>query len=165
MSPASSSSERTLDQRLEDARTEARVTRALVRHEALTLHDFTVDVRSGRLTLEGDVNTKRQHKAVKRVLRGVSGIDDVENRVTIAGRAVEESEKAARIQASAASTEASIEASTSEERPPRGTYYTVESGDTLWNIAQRHQASIQRIKSLNRLDGSNLQPGQRIRVR
>jgi len=160
ISPASSSSDRTLEQRLDDVRIEARVTRALVRDPALTLYDFAIRVESGRLILEGDVNTQRQHEAIERVLRRVSGIEDVENHVTIAGRAVEKSKETAGVQASA-----SIKASTSEEPSAQGAYYTVESGDTLWNIAQRHQASIQRIKSLNRLDGSSLQPGQRIRVR
>lgn len=160
ISPASSSGERTLDQRLADVQTEARVTRALVRDPALTLYDFSVRVESGRLTLKGDVNTRRQHEAIDRVLRRVSGIEDVENRVTVAGRAVGEKKKTAGVQAAVG-----IEASASEEQSAQGAYYTVESGDTLWHIAQRHQASIQRIKSLNRLDGSSLQPGQRIRVR
>lgn len=42
--------------------------------------------------------------------------------------------------------------------------YTVRSGDTLWEIAQKHNTSIQKIMELNSLQSSNIRPGQKLRV-
>jgi membrane-bound lytic murein transglycosylase D len=43
-------------------------------------------------------------------------------------------------------------------------YYSVRRGDNLSNIADRHNVSITRLKRLNGLRGSTIQPGQRLRI-
>jgi len=44
-------------------------------------------------------------------------------------------------------------------------YHTVQPGDTLWNIAQRYQSDINKIKKLNNINNSkNLRSGTRIKV-
>ncbi|HHP7238688.1 LysM peptidoglycan-binding domain-containing protein [Longibacter sp.] len=144
-------STRSLEQRLSDASAEARVVQALAKQDDLRLFDFDATVRSGRLTLSGDVNTTDQHRLIDRVLARTRGLRAVTNRVTVAGRSPE----AAR----------GMIAEADAEQAAKGSYYTVRSGDTLWKIARSHRASVERIKNLNEIRGSSLQPGQRIRVR
>lgn len=43
---------------------------------------------------------------------------------------------------------------------PKGTKHTVESGDTLWSIAQKYGASVDDLKSWNSLGTSTLKKGQ-----
>jgi membrane-bound lytic murein transglycosylase D len=43
--------------------------------------------------------------------------------------------------------------------------YTVQPGDTLWDITQKfHGLTIEKIKSLNKLSGNKIQPGQKLIV-
>jgi membrane-bound lytic murein transglycosylase D len=44
-------------------------------------------------------------------------------------------------------------------------YYTVKSGDTLWDISQRFQSSVEKLRDLNGATASALRPGTRLRVR
>ncbi len=47
-----------------------------------------------------------------------------------------------------------------------GTYHTVRSGDTLWDLARRYGVSVDQIRRLNpSLDASDLKVGQNIRIR
>ncbi len=47
-----------------------------------------------------------------------------------------------------------------------GTFHTVRSGDTLWDIAKRYNISVQRVKTLNpSLDPSDLKVGQTVKVK
>ncbi len=43
-------------------------------------------------------------------------------------------------------------------------YYTVRSGDTLWGIAQSQGTTVTSIKSMNGMNGSRLEIGQKLRV-
>jgi membrane-bound lytic murein transglycosylase D len=44
-------------------------------------------------------------------------------------------------------------------------YHVVNRGDTLWNIAQRYEVTVQKLKELNKLNNSNqLKPGTRLKV-
>lgn len=43
-------------------------------------------------------------------------------------------------------------------------YHTVQKGDTLWNIAQRSNLSIDELKRLNKIRGNDVKRGQRLRV-
>jgi membrane-bound lytic murein transglycosylase D len=46
---------------------------------------------------------------------------------------------------------------------PDSKTYTVQPGDTLWSISQKFQGlTIEKIKSLNKLNGSKIQPGQKL---
>ena len=51
---------------------------------------------------------------------------------------------------------------TTKNGPAR--YYTVRSGDTLWDIAQSQGTSVDDIKSLNGMSSSRLKVGQKLRV-
>ncbi len=44
-------------------------------------------------------------------------------------------------------------------------YYIIRSGDSLWEIANRHNTTVEKIKRLNTLSTSKLKPGQKIRVK
>ncbi|MFY0626059.1 MAG: transglycosylase SLT domain-containing protein [Reichenbachiella sp.] len=48
---------------------------------------------------------------------------------------------------------------------PNGTYHIVQSGDSLWSIANKYQnVSIEQLKKLNNLSGSRIDPGQRLLI-
>lgn len=44
------------------------------------------------------------------------------------------------------------------------TYYTVKSGDTLWNISRTYGTDVQQIQELNSLDSSLIFPGQSLLI-
>ena len=151
----SDTGDRSLDDKLADARVEARVQQALVQERSLRVFDFQVAVVRGRVTLQGDVNTRDQYDEAARTARRVEGVAEVQNDVTVGGEPVSE----------AAPAEEQEAASETEESNTEAVYHTVGSGDSLWRIAQQYGTSIQRLRALNDLSGGSLQPGQRIRVR
>lgn len=143
-----------LEQRIADATAESRVIQALVKQDGLRVFDFDATVESGQLTIRGDVNTLNQHRLINRVLRRISGVTSTANQVTVSGRPFD-----------VVLAEAKQKGTPQAEEDSRKVYYTVRSGDTLWNIARQHAASVQQIKTINGINGASLQPGQRIRVR
>ena len=48
---------------------------------------------------------------------------------------------------------------------PEAAFHTVQSGESLWAISRRHGVSVEDIRRLNNLQGNNVRPGQRLRVR
>lgn len=52
-----------------------------------------------------------------------------------------------------------------ENDTQRNTYYTVKSGDTLYEIAQQHGMSVDELRDLNNLESDNLSIGQELTVR
>jgi membrane-bound lytic murein transglycosylase D len=45
------------------------------------------------------------------------------------------------------------------------TYYTIQSGDNLWDIAEKHDVTVSQLKSANNLKtNSRLKPGQKIKI-
>lgn len=44
------------------------------------------------------------------------------------------------------------------------TWYTVETGDSLWWIARKHDTHVKDVKRWNRLSGNIVRPGQRLRI-
>lgn len=62
--------------------------------------------------------------------------------------------------------QATAQSSPSKSRSKDFIYYTVQQGDTLWKIAQKHQGvSVEDIKKLNNIsDSHKIRPGQRIKV-
>lgn len=65
------------------------------------------------------------------------------------------------------SNPANIAANQSNITPARFVYYTVQSGDSLWEIAQKHQGvTVEQLREWNNLNhSSRIVPGQRLRVR
>ncbi|MEP7263276.1 MAG: LysM peptidoglycan-binding domain-containing protein [Bacteroidota bacterium] len=47
---------------------------------------------------------------------------------------------------------------------PKVVYHKVQHGDTLWNIAQRYNTTIQEIKKVNGINGSQIKVGSRLKV-
>ncbi|WP_066635739.1 C40 family peptidase [Desulfolucanica intricata] len=45
-----------------------------------------------------------------------------------------------------------------------GSYYTVQQGDTLWNISQNFNTTISEILSINNLTSTNIIPGQKLLI-
>lgn len=143
--------DRSLADRLDDARVETRVQRALVQERSLRVFEFRVEAVRGRVTLRGDVNTRDQYDEAARTARRVEGVSEVQNEVTVGSEPVSEDEPQA--------------SSGGEESESGAVYHTVDPGDSLWRIAQQYGTSISRLRALNDLPAGSLQPGQRIRVR
>lgn len=152
-SSSAATSDRTLAQRLDDARLEARVTQALVQQRRLRVFDLRPAATDGRVTLRGNVNTADQYRTAERTARRVDGVVAVTNELTIGGRPVTEKRLAA------------LSNDETEEDDAAAVYHTVQRGESLWAIARQYGASVQRLRSLNGLGSDDLQPGQRIRVR
>ncbi len=52
-----------------------------------------------------------------------------------------------------------------KKEAPRGEIlYVVQQGDSLWRIAQRYKADVEKIRSLNRLPSDSLQPGTQLQI-
>jgi LysM repeat protein len=53
---------------------------------------------------------------------------------------------------------------TPENNPVRPVYHTVQKGDTLWNISQRYNTTVDAVQKLNNMDSINIKLGQQLRV-
>ena len=63
------------------------------------------------------------------------------------------------------SAPASRSASGSNNSGAKYIWYTIRSGDTLWEIADKHDVTVSQIKALNKLKNhSRIQPGQKIKI-
>jgi len=70
---------------------------------------------------------------------------------------------------SASATKAGSESNSKPKTTPsssqRFTYYTIQTGDNLWDIADKFDATVSQLKSLNNLKNtSRLKPGQKIKI-
>ncbi|MFC2102072.1 LysM peptidoglycan-binding domain-containing protein [Bacteroidota bacterium] len=55
--------------------------------------------------------------------------------------------------------------SSSSHSGSKYTYYTIKSGDNLWDLAQKNNCTVSAIKSLNNIKNANrLRPGQKIKI-
>ena len=54
---------------------------------------------------------------------------------------------------------------TKQATPKTSRHYTVQRGDSLWAIAQKHNTTIPQLKQLNKLSSNLIHPGQQLRVR
>lgn len=52
-----------------------------------------------------------------------------------------------------------------KEVPPAPAFHTVARGDTLWNISQRYNTTVDAIKKLNDLNSNNIQLGMKLKVK
>ncbi len=57
---------------------------------------------------------------------------------------------------------ASQKAKTPEEES--GTFYTVRPGDTLWDISLKYGISIRQLKAMNKMRGSRIRPGEKLKI-
>jgi membrane-bound lytic murein transglycosylase D len=48
---------------------------------------------------------------------------------------------------------------------PQGSYHIVQSGDTLWDIAQKYDMSIKDLKKLNGKRSNTIKPGEKLQIR
>lgn len=143
---------RSIEQKLNDASTLARVKQALYRDRALRVFTFRLSVSNGHLTLQGDVNTPEQYHRAERVAGNVDGVDALTNELTVGGQPFPRDEEETADSAEPSGGEGTV-------------YHTVRGGDTLWDIAEEYQVSVDKIRALNDLRSSRLRPGQRLRVR
>jgi len=64
-----------------------------------------------------------------------------------------------------ASSSGNTSKTTSSSGSSKYTWYTVQSGDNLWEIAQRHDCTVSQIKALNNITNANrLKAGQKIKI-
>ncbi len=67
--------------------------------------------------------------------------------------------------ASSQKTEPNSKPKTTPSGSQRFTYYTIQSGDNLWDIASKFDVTVSQLKSLNNLkNNSRLIPGQKIKI-
>lgn len=179
------SDDRSVEQRVEDASLGARVQLALADAGGLSGYAFDTEVDGGRVILRGDVGSRSAYERAAEVARDVDGVGEVVNEVTVSGREIAAAEpepepepdttdEAPQIaenqsQEEASSTQEEEEAAKEEdEQEPEedeAVYHTVRSGQSLWTIARQYDVSISQIQRLNDLSGSNIQPGQELRVK
>lgn len=60
-----------------------------------------------------------------------------------------------------------VETASTEIKSPKPAfkYYIVQPGDTLWNIAKRHEGlTVEMIKDINNLSNTNIKPGTKLKV-
>lgn len=146
--------DRTVEQRLSDASLATQIRQALVRERDLRLFDFDPEVEGETVTLRGDVNTRAQRTKAEHAAERAARGRTVVNEITIGGRPADEVED-----------ESAADGSDDEGESTSTVYHTVQRGENLWEIARQHNASVERIRSLNNLSSDGLQVGQRIRVR
>jgi len=140
--------DRSLAQKLDDARLETRVKQALAGEEALRVFDVSPVAEGTHVVLRGDVNTPDQYETAEQAARRVVGVDSVTNELTMEGHPVTDE----RLDAAKADSGEAV-------------YHTVRRGESLWRIARQYNTTVQRLRGLNGLPSGRLRPGQRIRVR
>lgn len=146
--------DRSVEQRIRDASLATQIRQALVRQDALRVFDFEPTVDGETVTLQGDVNTRSQWTEAGRVAERLARDRTVDNAVTIGGRPAD------------TVTEESDDGDAADrEDGSNEVYHTVQAGESLWQIAERYGASVQRLRSLNDLTSDALSVGQRLRVR
>lgn len=175
------SDSRTLEQRLSDASVSAHVKLALVEERRLRRFEIEPEVQDGVVSLLGEVSSSEDRSLAEQVARGVKGVRSVRNVLDVPGMAALADSAAppmagAPIDTTAArpappDTATARPAPSSEVTAPAASssddeeYYTVRSGDSLWEIARRHGTTVDAIRRLNNLQADRLRPGDRLRVR
>lgn len=147
MSEAAPSS--TVADRLQDASLAARVRMALADDRSLRTYVFEPVAERSVVTLFGQVDTRAQYDRAAQIVRGVPGVADLVNELTVT------------------SSTARISSPRDEDGAAASgaLYHTVREGESLWIIARRYGTSISTIKRLSNLTSNTVRPGQRLRVR
>ena len=82
---ATTGADRTAGQTVDDASVTAKVKAALMAESGVDSNKINVDTFNGRVTLKGEGLNKTQIDRAVQVARGVEGVKDVDNRLTMAG--------------------------------------------------------------------------------
>ncbi len=75
--------ERTVDARIDDATITAQIKSALLTRRATSALNTTVKTYNGSVTLGGAAKNEAEKELAERLTRGVDGVQDVQNRMTI----------------------------------------------------------------------------------
>ncbi len=144
---------------VQDAQTEARVLLALADDARLSAYPFTVDVVEGEVVLSGNVGTQSEQQHAVQVVNSVDGVRRVVNGITFTETVASEPAPAG------GSTNGRAPETPRAASAPEAEFHTVQSGESLWAISRRHGVSVEDIRRLNNLQGNNVRPGQRLRIR
>jgi LysM repeat protein len=159
-----------LAERLDVARVVARAEVALAQDEALRPFRLRARLDQGAVVLTGRVATAAQRERAEAVLRGVDGIGRVDNRIEVDTSAQRSAGPLPpRLRPAPAEPPPAAAQAAGEPRQaasePEAVYHTVRSGDTLFALSRRYGVSVAEIQRRNNLRGTNLRPGQRLRIR
>jgi len=173
-----------LTERLEAARTLARVQSALAGDPQLARFVLSAAARDGAVVLSGTVATEAARARAEQVARGVRGVGAVSNAIRVdaqAGRTSGRlpppvrtarpevrSAEPPQVEAMTPAPPAAAPSAPAPSAPAaqeRATHHTVRSGDTLGAIARQHGVSVQQLQQLNNIRGTTIRVGQRLRVR
>jgi len=111
----------------------------------ITNFDFTLD-GNGKLTLSGECANRSDYEKVALTAGNIQGISEVDNNMTIASEVAANSQE------------------------PESTLYTVEKGDSLWKIAEKHYKNGSKYKLIFEAnapmikDEDEIYPGQVLRI-
>lgn len=149
--------------RLADLRLETAVRLALVEDARTRALDVAVAARDGGVEVRGDVPSALA-PLVAEVARGVRGVRVVGGSA-VPDRPAPSTDRAApplRVQPAAERPAAPVRPASTGDGP---VYHTVERGDTLFSLARRYDTTVQTILDLNGQRSTDIQIGQRLRVR
>jgi len=154
--------------RLADLRLATAVRLALVDDVRTRALDLSVAARNGDVEIEGDVApaARRTVDEVARRVRGVRSVGGVGSLTDVPASPVAVEPRAPE---RPASSDRSAEVAREPERgsPARSgpVYHTVQRGDTLFSLARRYDTTVDAILDLNDRRSTDIQVGQRLRVR
>jgi nucleoid-associated protein YgaU len=152
-----------LDEALEEARLVSRIKIALAEDDALRAFTFEPTADDGVVTLRGTVRTAAQKRRVDELVGALDGVERVVNDVQVAAG---QHRGASELPPVEPEPEPVAEEEESEpESEPEEVYHTVRRGDSLIAIARRYGVSVDEIRRLNGIRGSNIRIGQRLRVK
>lgn len=153
--------------RLADLRLATAVRLALVDDVRTRALDLDVVARNGAVEVDGEIpaQDRRTVGEVARAVTGVRSLGGVGALVEPAGPVVSVPERPTG--ARPGTPERRPEAAQPDaERPASGpVYHTVGRGDTLFSLARRYDTTVEVIRDLNDLRGTDIRAGQRLRVR
>lgn len=154
---------RTVAQRLDDATTATRIRMTLGNHDGLRRFDFAPEVRGGRVALKGVVQTPDQRELAGEVVRGVAGVREVSNQITVTEAPVVPEEPIPPQTARTPAPPKQVPLAPPQTTPSE-TFHTVRSGESLWAISRQYGVTVDQIQRLNG-GRTNIQPGQRLRIK
>ena len=152
-----------LADKLEHARTVARVRMVLAEDAALRAFTFQPSVSGEVLTLGGAVKTQGQKDRAEELVRDVEGVGRVINAIRVTHDGGPDLSDLPPAPPPSAEEVAAAEAKAAPE--PEKVYHTVKRGDTVGAIARRYGVSVRSVQQLNGLRGSTIRVGQRLRVK